>query len=225
LNPIFACTSTSEDWQQFLAEPERQWRTGFSARTLAHAWQTANGFPAEVESVVRTSTDLAGADPLIGIPEYRIPLPGGERASQSDILVLGRATAGAFAMVVEGKVSESFGPRLGEWLDGASSGKQERWRFLCAILGIDESQPPDMRYQLFHRSASALLAARLHHSPIAVLLVHSFGGERAGFADFAAFLKIFNVVAVAGTMQRVGQFDGTHLLAAWVNGDARHLSA
>jgi hypothetical protein len=46
---ILLFTSRPEDWQPLLAQPERQWRCGYSARTLAHSWEAANGFPVEVE--------------------------------------------------------------------------------------------------------------------------------------------------------------------------------
>jgi hypothetical protein len=34
-----------DQWAQFLAEPVKHWRTGYSARTLAYSWQAADGFP------------------------------------------------------------------------------------------------------------------------------------------------------------------------------------
>ncbi|WP_408450488.1 DUF6946 family protein [Paraburkholderia sediminicola] len=44
-----------EDWAQFLAEPVRHWRTGHSARNLAHCWQDADCFPLEVAEVLATT--------------------------------------------------------------------------------------------------------------------------------------------------------------------------
>ena len=40
-----------EDWQQFLADPEKHWRDKFSAKSLAFAWQNAPSFPQKVNSV------------------------------------------------------------------------------------------------------------------------------------------------------------------------------
>jgi hypothetical protein len=134
LNPIFACTTCADDWRQFLARPELQWKERYPAHAVATSWQGATGFPAEVAKVVATSTELADARPLIGVPEYRVPLPGGRRASQSDVLVLGRASGGAFAMVVEGKVAESFGPIVRDWLAVETPGRLLRWSFLCNLL-------------------------------------------------------------------------------------------
>lgn len=39
------------DWQQFLAEPVKHWKRGYSACTLAHSWHDADGFPSEVKSM------------------------------------------------------------------------------------------------------------------------------------------------------------------------------
>jgi hypothetical protein len=49
------------------------------------------------------------------VPEFKVPLPGGAHASQNDIFVLARSTAGPISIMVEGKVNESFGPALREW--------------------------------------------------------------------------------------------------------------
>jgi hypothetical protein len=73
---------------------------------------------------------------VLGIPEFKVQRPGGERASQNDIFVLARAPAGQVSIMVEGKVEESFGPLLGDWLEEASPGKRERLAFLLETLGL-----------------------------------------------------------------------------------------
>jgi hypothetical protein len=40
---------------------------------------------------------------LFSIPAYRVPLPGGRRASQTDLFALARANDGLAAIAVEGK--------------------------------------------------------------------------------------------------------------------------
>lgn len=39
-----------DDWKRLLAK-DYHWRTGYSAKALAHCWQTANSFPPEVKAV------------------------------------------------------------------------------------------------------------------------------------------------------------------------------
>lgn len=217
---ILACTTCAEDWKPFLADPDKHWKDRFSAKELATRWEDAEGLPAEVAEAFEASPDgaLRAARPYLAIPEYKTDLPGGSRASQTDLMVIGRAAGGPFAMAVEGKVEESFGPVLGEWRQDESEGKALRWSFLCATLGLEEALSPDLRYQLFHRAASALLAARRYHSPIAVLLVHSFSARNTGFEDFERFLSLFGAQARVGSIVPVATLGTTRLYSGWVQG-------
>ena len=45
---ILSFTTGPDDWKALLADPEKQWKTGYSARALAHAWECCEGFPPEV---------------------------------------------------------------------------------------------------------------------------------------------------------------------------------
>jgi hypothetical protein len=223
MNRILACTVCVDDWQRFLANRNLHWQKGHSAQALATSWQQSDGFPPDVARAVTTAADLAGATPLLAVPEYKVPLPGGGRGSQSDLLVLGRTARGAFAMAVEGKVSESFGPLVDEWLAVGTPGRLRRWRSLCQLLQVDSAICGRLRYQLFHRTASALLAAQMHHATIAAFLVHSFSAKRAGFDDYAAFLRSFGVGAADGAFVRVPlqteRFKDLTLLVGWVTGE------
>jgi hypothetical protein len=115
-----------------LADPAKHWKTGYSARTLSYCWEAADGFPSEVARALQQTDDAAFGDltPLLAIPEFKVPLPGGLRPSQNDLFVLARGAKGPVSIMVEGKVSESFGPTLGEWLGDTSPGKKSRLRFL-----------------------------------------------------------------------------------------------
>jgi len=46
--PRILLTSGPDDWQKLLAKPEKQWKSGYSARTLAHCWEAVDEFPPEV---------------------------------------------------------------------------------------------------------------------------------------------------------------------------------
>lgn len=135
MSRILAFTSGPQDWQALLADPVKHWRSGYSARTLAHCWEASDGFPAEVGAPFAQSAEplLADLTPLLAIPEFKVPLPGGQRASQNDLFVLARSVAGPVTIMVEGKVSESFGPTLEEWRREASAGKEERLRFVLRV--------------------------------------------------------------------------------------------
>ena len=224
---ILSFTTGPDDWQKLLADPEKQWRTGYSARTLAHCWEDAEGFPPEVEHPFLESNDplLEGLQPVLAIPEFKVPLPGGGRASQNDLFVLARSAAGPVTIMVEGKVSESFGPRIADWLQDASAGKKTRLSFLIQTLGLSERPSGDVRYQLLHRAASAILTGEQYRAAAAVLLVHSFSRERAGWADYQAFTRFFGVEAVEGTIQRLNPVSHPPLFGVWVVGDPRFLKS
>src|SRR3546814_407772 len=107
MSKIYIPTSSAEHWAQFLAEPVKHWRQGFSARTLAYSWQEANGFPAEVAAVL--ADQFPSLELLLALPEHQVPLPGGSRPSQNDVWALARSQDQLISIAVEGKVSESFG--------------------------------------------------------------------------------------------------------------------
>lgn len=224
---ILHFTKGPQDWKALLADPEKHWRMGFSARTLAHCWEAAEGLPPEVRAVFDSSGEpLLGAfTPLLAVPEFKVPLPGGDRPSQNDLFVLGYSNAGPVSVMVEGKVSESFGPTIGEWRAGASSGKQQRLSFLLKTLGLSAQPDGTRRYQLFHRAASAVLEGERYRAIAAVLLVHSFSSDRAGWPDYEAFLRLFGVRAELASIQRLPGAQRVPLFAAWVPGDCQFLTS
>lgn len=229
MGAIFPFHSRPADWQALLANPAKQWRAGFSARTLAHCWAAADGFPPEVASAFAAASAplFSGLTPILGIPEFKVPLPGGDRASQNDIFVLARSHAGPVSIMVEGKVDEAFGPLLGDWLEDAlpASGKKDRLAFLLKTLGLAAQPDATIRYQLLHRAASAVLAGEQYRAVAAVLVVHSFSQRQAGWDDFAAFCRLFGTTPEAGRLERLPGEQAVPLFAVWVQGDQRFLVA
>jgi len=71
-------------WQKFLAEPDKQWRSGYSAKTLACCWEDCNGLPQEIGELFSSEFEHELPELLLAIPEHKVPLPGGDRASQID---------------------------------------------------------------------------------------------------------------------------------------------
>jgi len=222
---ILAFTADPGDWQVLLADPVKHWRTGYSARTLAHCWEAADGFPPEVANAFQQTDEpsLAGLTPVLGIPEFKVPLPGGRRPSQNDLFVLARSANGPVSIMVEGKVSESFGPMLDEWCREASRGKEQRLRFLMRTLGLTQRPGGSIRYQLLHRAASAIITGEQYRAVAAVLLVHSFSEHRVGWPDYQAFIDLFGVHAVEGVVQRLGGHSTVPLFGVWVVGDCSFL--
>ncbi len=214
-----------EDWQQLLADPEKHWRRGYSARSLAYCWQKADGFPSDVRAVLSRASALADLEVLLAIPEHQVPLPGGSRPSQNDVWVLARTCSGLVSIAVEGKVSEPFGPTIGELASDQSPGRQERLTFLCELLGFDYPPPDDVRYQLIHRTASAVIEAKRFHARQAVMLVHSFSQEDRWLEDYERFLSLFGVTAAVNGVVSAGKAGGATLHFAWVRGEKRILDS
>lgn len=225
---IFVPTKSGDDWQQFLAEPERQWRTGFSAKALAYCWEQADGFPPEIASLFSQSgvPSFQQVELLLAFPEYQVSLPGGKRPSQNDLFVLARGADGhLIAITVEGKVSEPFGPTLEEWSVSQSQGKKERLEFIRQSLGVNSEFPPQIRYQLLHRTASAIIEATRFNARSAVMLVHSFSQDDLWFEDFQAFIRLFGVEAQPNRLFWLKERHGISLYTGWAKGDARFLTA
>lgn len=222
---ILAFTRGPDDWKALLADPAKHWQKRFSARTLAHCWEDGAGFPPEIEKLFRSSADPLFADvsPLLAVPEFKVPLPGGDRSSQNDVFVLACAASRPITIMIEGKVDESFGPILGAWRKDASPGKQERLRYLLRMLGLAKAPADSVRYQLLHRAASAVIVGEQYRAAAAMLIVHTFTNKNSGWTDYAAFLDLFGIRATSGNLQRLPSASPVPLFAAWVAGDPKFL--
>jgi hypothetical protein len=218
MHRIFKPTHSPEDWREFLASPEKQWKTGCSAKELAYAWESADGWPPEVAALLESDPDMADLEMVLAIPEHKVPLPGPGNPSQNDLFVLAGNGTGPVTVMVEGKAAEAFGRPLGRWRQGASNGKRRRLDHLRTILGLPDELPDSVRYQLLHRTASALIEARRFHARAAIMLVHSFSPTHQWFNDFAAFLDLFGVNAKPGQLHRVSTDTCVPLYAGWATG-------
>ncbi len=217
---IFVPARTAEDWKPLLAEPEKHWRPGFSAHSLAHSWQGADGFPASVQKVLQASgiRALHDLEFLLGLPEHQVPLPpDGGAASQTDLWVLANGPDGLVSIAVEGKVRESFGEPVTDWLGShPSPGKVVRLQFLCERLGFSPNEVGSLRYQLLHRLVSALLEAKRFGSRHALMLVHSFSAANDGLQDYQALAKTFGCTAFSNAITEVGERVGIQLYLGWI---------
>ena len=215
----------TESWKKLLADPKKQWRSGYSAKALACCWEEARGFPKSVQQVFSRSdhAGFKGIEFLLGFPEYKVPLPGGKRPSQSDIFVLARSQGQMITIAVEGKVAESFGATVAGWQKRDSKGKRCRLEFLRQLLGLSGKSLGPIRYQLLHRTASALIEAERFHASAALMLVHSFSQENAWFEDYQAFLNLFGKSGAPNSVTHVGERNGVELYLSWVTGEERYL--
>jgi len=222
---IFIPTISPEDWRLVLADPDKHWRTGFSAKSLAYCWEEADGFPSEIDRLFSESEipSFKDIELLLAIAEYQVPLPGGTRPSQNDIFVLAKAQGQLIVIMVDGKVSESFGRTLVEWRATESKGKKKRLKFIKEQLGLTQELPLDIHYQLLHRTASAVIEAKRFNARSAAMLVHSFSQDDQGFEDYQAFLGLFGVQASPNRLVFVNETRGINLYCGWARGNPKYL--
>jgi hypothetical protein len=219
MSKYFIPANTPEDWKQLLADPDKQWKTGYSAKSLAYSWQKREDFPHSVKRVFRDSgiNLFQDIELLIAFPEWKVPLPGGRRASQNDIFVLARGSNQLVSIMVEGKVREPFGEIISEWKSDRSKGKQTRLSYLCDLLRLDKEQVGHIRYQLLHRTASALIEAKRFNAQNALMLIHSFSQENDGFQDYCQFLSLFKLKGRMNAIGRPINIGGIRLYFGWVS--------
>jgi HD domain len=220
MSSIYLPTTGSSDWQWLLARPDIHWKYGASAMALADAWEQAGGWPEPVAAALATDPDLSDLELLFAVPEHEVPLPGGSTASQTDLFVLARCPDGDLVTIaVEGKVEERFGDQtVSEWRASESKGRKARLEYLLDVLGLpDDDRLGSIRYQLLHRTASAVIEARRFGARHAVMLVQSFSPTHAWFQDFAAFAALYETNVAEGSVSRACELDEVALHLGWVS--------
>lgn len=195
--------------------------------TAAACWEAANGkLPPEITRQLNATGEphLVGCELLVAIPEWEVALPGGTTTSHTEVMAICRNDAGLCVIGVEAKVLEDFGPLLGEKRASASTGQKERLAYLHQLLGVARFED-QIRYQLLHRTASALLTASQFHANVAVMLVHAFDCPPDRRSDFAAFAEAMRGHSIAPGVFRVTRDNGPQLYLAWCNGECSHRRA
>ncbi|PBB34343.1 hypothetical protein [Mesorhizobium sp. WSM3882] len=218
MSRIYLPSQGDEDWRRLLADPVKHWREGYSAMCLAKSWENASGLPSEIARLIVS----IGPSPelLVALPEHKVPLPGSRRGdSQNDLFALIRAGDETVSVTIEGKVDEPFDQPLGMWLANASAGKLERLAFICDLLRLTQPLPGNIRYQLLHRTASAVIEARRFKTDAAAMIVHSFSPTRRWFDDYAAFVALFGAPARPDQLVCVHSESTPRLYLGWASGE------
>ena len=218
---ILVPTEGIDTWKQFLAEPDKQWKQGFSAMSTALSWEKSDGLPPEIKEIFTSAEDenLRDAQLALAIPEYKVVLDGGPRPSQNDVFALVTSSGGLIAMMVEGKAREDFDVPLEQWRQRTSAkGAHERMAQISENIGLREPIPNHIRYQLLHRTASAVIEAKRFFASHAIMLVQSFveNDDENHFDDFIAFLELYGKKAKKRTMIKLYDNTKYRLYAAWV---------
>lgn len=175
--------------------------------------------PPEISALLNASQEpaLSALKLLAAIPEWETPLPGGQRSSFTDILAVTRNELGLCVIAVEAKVNEDFGPTVQQKRAQMSAGQQTRINYLHSLLGVDRFDD-GIRYQLMHRSASALLAAKEFHADTAAMMIQSWGSNPALPVDFERFCGALGAEGLPGGMKVVRRFEAPRLFVGWCCG-------
>ena len=220
MSKIYTATKGLCCWEAL--HKKGHWKDDFSAKALAESWEAKpDGFPESVQYVFLNAAPplFEHTELLFAFPEYKVRLPGGNRASQNDIFVIAKAEGGLISIMVEGKAEESFDRTIAEWLGtDTSDGKKDRLGFLLVQLNLHVNQVMDIKYQLLHRTVSAMLEAKKVNAPHALMLVHSFSKNYKGYNHYAEFVSLFGLTA--GKERIVGPvaLNGTEVYFGWVTG-------
>jgi hypothetical protein len=109
-------------------------------------------------------------------------------------------------------------------LQGSSEGKKKRLEFLGDTLGKDFTDTSDIRYQLIHRTASAVILANTYFAKNALMLVHSFSRENRWFEDYQQFVELFGAKAELNQICRAyNSIRGVNLYFGWVKESSKYI--
>lgn len=178
-----------EEVAPFLKKKD-QWKKGRSAYELAHKWMDADGIPDQVLKLLNTK-NFRNSTLIEAYFERETKMPGRGAGSNTDLLAICEASGIRFVMGVEGKVDEEFGCLVSKYK--VKPNRQKRFKGIVDVLGGDYNSIGNLRYQLLHRTASAVIEARQFGVSKAIMLVHSFDPHNALFEDFKAFASWLNI--------------------------------
>lgn len=216
---IYLPMKRPEDVIPHLGSPTH-WQPGRSAKAAADLWFSSNEIPSSVAEVLAADNRFAGAKLIDAFLERTVDLGDGMQPSQTDVMAIVRLDDQVGVLAIEAKVDETFGPTVDEWLakaKGDGRTRRERLELLCGVLGISPSSSGLLRYQLIHRTASAIFEAKRYCARQAAMLVQSFCPKKSWFDDYSRFVRAMGLgVAEPGKVTSTKNCDGVELRLGWV---------
>jgi len=224
MNRLNTATRGICSWRERLANPERQWRRCFSALETAVSWESASnstsGLPEPIGKLFRDN-DYGEPILLFAIAEHKVDLPGGHAASQSDVWAIIKTSADKLSLTVEAKAQEPFGDDILEkWLvagktEKSKSNRKERWDYVRSYLPKTDSFL-QVRWQLLHRCAAAVIEAERFGFQHAAFVVQAFKTPDESFQDYALFCRALKISAARGSMATTS-VGGISLSVGWAD--------
>ncbi len=214
MTKIYIPAKKPEDWKPLLGDPDLHWKPGRSAMATAYSWQMAKGLPHEINNLFERAPEL-----LLAIPEHKVQMPKGRGQSQCDVFALVRLDGKLAVLAVEAKVDETFGPTVEQWLNQGGDNRPPILEAICELIGASFPPPGHLRYQLFHRTAAAVIEARRFNAPLAFMIVQSFSKDHAWFEAFEAFSAyLLGKGSPRGVMSEKQFLNDVTLRLAWASG-------
>lgn len=99
--------------------------------------------------------------------------------------------------------------------------KDQRLAYIRKVLGLSAQLDGEVRYQLLHRTASAVIESDRFAAGASAMIVHSFSPEDRWFEDYARFVALFGGAAAIGRAERVSVPSGKPLYLGWAKGEQR----
>lgn len=193
------------------------WKEGRSAKCLIDSWWAANDIPPSIRRLLKQAPEWRDAVLVDAFAERCTDLEDGRPShSQSDLLAIIGLRDKIGILSIEAKVDEGFDKTVAEWIGDGSQGKAIRLAKLSSMLGISSECIPGLRYQLFHRTAAAVLEAKRYRTDRAAMIVQSWCPQRSSFADYLAFCRALKVSEPeANELTTQLDVDGVQLRLGW----------
>jgi uncharacterized protein DUF6946 len=206
-----------EDWRRVASTDMRP-----AAYELAQTWQAAGGIPPGIKKALDDfhAPPISGLSLDVAIVEMPVFVDT-KTAATTDLMGYARNRADEpVVLAVEAKAHEPFGLPVRSWLRGEVDepssntephpARERRFAFLCERLGFSVDLECGLRYQLLHRTVSAVMEGELHAAAAVVVLIHDFGESAPGnWKDYELYLDALGFPSVVP-----GQVVGPALLGS-----------
>ena len=174
-------------------------------------WEAVKGVPPEI-------SEILGADAKLGhaIPGEIVSIPGGPGPSRCDVFALVETENGVGAIGIFA-TDDGFDETVRDWLNGGVIDGKGRLGVVCRTLEIQAQQTEELRYQLLHRMAAAIIKAD-ERAKFVGLIIQSFSQGQKGLEDFKDFCRLLGADdVVPGKAFWVTRPSGRRILLGWAD--------
>jgi len=209
---------------------KEKWAHRRSAQELAQSWFGRQAIPLRVQRALDACGEFGHTRIVRGVFEHGDLLNGPPGPSRTDLMLHIVSGSAPGVIAIEGKVDEGFDHPVRTWLLRGKKGSESRparLRYLGSCLGIEIPHGSSLRYQLIHRTVSAISEARRCGAKRALMLVHAFTlnnpkcdpkkaqVQKTHFCEFGQAMKV--KMPSADGIHGPITVDGVRLWFGWVD--------